>query len=106
MPNGPSGVEAATPGAVAHLGEHPVEPGDVVVGDADGVILLPGDRAEEVLRVAGEIASTETAQADAMREGTSLREQLAFRDYLAERERDPGYTLRDHLKKRGGAIER
>ncbi len=106
MPNGPAGVEPARPGAVAHLGEHAVEQGDVVVGDADGVILLPGDRAEEILRVAAEIAGTETGQADAMRGGTSLRDQLDFRSYLAERDRDPSYTLRDHLKRRGGAIER
>jgi 4-hydroxy-4-methyl-2-oxoglutarate aldolase len=106
VPNGPAGVEPASPDAVPHLGEHAVERGDVVVGDADGVILLPGDRAEEIVRAAAGIAATETAQADAMRAGTSLREQLDFKAFLGERDRNPAYTLRDHLKARGGAIER
>jgi hypothetical protein len=34
-----------------------------------------------------------------------LREQLEFARYLAERNRDPSYTLRAHLRKIQGAIE-
>jgi 4-hydroxy-4-methyl-2-oxoglutarate aldolase len=105
-PNGPLGVEPAEPGTVPALGEHRVEAGDVVVADADGVLLLPGDRAEEILGVADEIARTELGQAEAMRIGRSLREQVEFEDYLERRRQDPSYTFRDHLRRRGGAIER
>jgi regulator of RNase E activity RraA len=105
-PNGPLRVEPGDPAALPRLGEHLVAPGDVVVGDADGVLLLPGDRAGEILRAAGEIAAAETAQAEAMRSGRSLRDQLDFAAYLEERRRDPSYTLREHLRRRGGAIER
>jgi len=105
-PPGPLGVEPATPGTVPSLGVHPVEAGDVVVADADGVLLLPGDRAEEIVGVAAEIARTELDQAEAMRAGRSLREQVDFGEYVQRRARDPSYTFRDHLRRRGGAIER
>lgn len=105
-PNGPLGVESAPPDAAPRLGEHRVEPGDVVVADGDGVLLLPGDRADEIVEVAGEIAGTEAGQAEAMRGGRSLREQVGFAAYLEERGRDADYTFREHLRRRGGAIER
>lgn len=105
-PSGPLRVETGAPGAVPRLGEHRVEPGDVVVADADGVLLLPGDRAAEIVSAAAEIAGTEAGQAAAMRNGRSLREQLEFAAYLERRGRDPSYTFREHLRRRGGAIER
>lgn len=105
-PNGPLRVEPAPPSAEPRFGEHRVEPGDLVVADADGGLLLPGDRAEEILRAAAEIASTEAGQAAAMRNGQSLREQLEFTTYLERRQRDPSYTFREHLRRGGGAIER
>jgi 4-hydroxy-4-methyl-2-oxoglutarate aldolase len=104
--NGPLGMEPPDPGWVPHIGEQRVDPEDVVVADADGVLLLPGDRAEEIVGVADEIARTELGQAEAMRAGRSLREQVEFGDYLDRRMRDPSYTFRQHLRQRGGAIER
>jgi 4-hydroxy-4-methyl-2-oxoglutarate aldolase len=103
-PNGPASVEDR--GGPPRLGEHPVEEGDVVVGDADGIVLVPAARVEEIMTTATEIVATETGQADAARKGRSLREQLDFAGYLAERSRDPSFTLREHLRRRGGAIER
>ena len=103
-PNGPSSVEDR--GGPAKLGEHPVEEGDLVVGDADGIVLVPADQVEEIMAAAAEIAETEAGQADAARQGRSLREQLDFAGYLVERQRDPAFTLREHLRRRGGAIER
>lgn len=103
-PNGPVSVEDRN--GPPRLGEHSVEEGDFVVGDADGIVLVPAGRVEEVMAAAAEIVATETTQADAARQGKSLREQLDFSAYLAERERDPAFTLREHLRRRGGAIER
>ncbi len=78
---------------------------DVVFGDQDGVLFVPGPRTEELLQVARSIWQTERKQAAAVRGGTSLRSQLRFDEYLATRIRDASYTFRTHLKKVGGAIE-
>lgn len=78
---------------------------DYIFGDDDGVLIAPGDRAEELIALAREIQQTETRQADAMRAGTSLRRQLDFSAYRDRQATDPDYTLRQHLLERGGAIE-
>jgi hypothetical protein len=75
-----------------------------VIGDDDGVILLAtSDQA--VLDEAAAIRAVEEKQADEMRGGRSLRDQLAFDTYLEERRADPSLTFRDHLKRVRGAIE-
>lgn len=78
---------------------------DHVFGDDDGVLIVPRDRVEELITVAREIQSTEQAQAEAMRAGTSLRRQLDFTAYRERQASTPDYTLRQHLRERGGAIE-
>jgi hypothetical protein len=40
-----------------------------------------------------------------MRAGTSLRRQLDFAAYRDRQVTNPDYTLRQHLRERGGAIE-
>lgn len=40
-----------------------------------------------------------------MRAGRLLKDQLAFADFLARRAKEPGWTFRQHLRERGGAIE-
>src|SRR5579859_5670988 len=47
--------------------------------------------------------ATERHQAGLIRAGTSLREQVRFGAYLAQRQHTPGLTFRDHLKAVGGA---
>ena len=37
--------------------------------------------------------------------GETLRDQLRFAEFLARRHADPAWTLRDHLRTTGGAIE-
>lgn len=53
-----------------------VEPGDHVFGDADGVVVVPRDAAEEVFARALEKVSAEDRTRDALRAGRSLREAL------------------------------
>jgi 4-hydroxy-4-methyl-2-oxoglutarate aldolase len=40
-----------------------------------------------------------------IRAGQTLRQQIAFDDYLVRRAADPSYTFRGHPRSIGGAIE-
>lgn len=54
-----------------------VHPGDLIVGDLDGVVVVPMANVEDVLRMATEIEVREAEQARLIRETGSLREGLA-----------------------------
>ena len=96
---------AGAPMRSAFLDGVPVVDGDLVVGDDDGVIFVAAEQADAVLAAAAHIVATETAQADRMRAGESLRAQLDFASFLAKQAVDPTMTLRRHLTEHGGAIE-
>jgi 4-hydroxy-4-methyl-2-oxoglutarate aldolase len=89
----------------ARLGDLDVTADDVVFADDDGVIVVAAADVERVMATASEIVATELAQADLAREGTSLREQFGFADYLARRAIDPTMTFRRHLRERRASIE-
>ncbi len=54
-----------------------VHPGDLIVGDLDGVVVVPRAHVEAVLQMATEIEEREAEQARLIRETGSLREGLA-----------------------------
>ena len=64
-----SNVEVSLGGVIVH-------PGDIIVGDVDGVVVVPKDDAEEVLAFAKEIDDREAEQAKLILESGSLREGL------------------------------
>jgi regulator of RNase E activity RraA len=107
MPTGPLRLDPQAPDALefAVVGEWTVTRADVVLGDEDGVIFIPADRAEELLDLATSIQTTERRQAELIRSGTSLRQQVGFDAYLAARKERPALTFREHLRGAGGAIE-
>lgn len=82
-----------------------MDDGDVVFGDDDGVLVVPADRLEDVLGHAERIRDTEVAQAERIRGGRTLRDQVHLRDYLERRAQDPEFTFRRHLREVGGEIE-
>ncbi|MGW2675938.1 RraA family protein [Streptomyces sp. NPDC001436] len=106
-PPGPVRLDEREPEALtaARFGDHVVDGGDLVFGDADGVLFVASDRAAEVLAAAQRIHATEREQARRIRAGEPLRAQTSFADYLTRKAADPSYTFRAHLRRTGGAIE-
>lgn len=106
-PAGPQRVDPPQPEALtsAHFGDFQVSREDVVFADDDGVLFAPCTHAQKLIETAEAISQTERRQAQAVRSGKTLREQLRFDEYLDRRSNDPTYTFRKHLRNIGGAIE-
>jgi regulator of RNase E activity RraA len=107
IPTGPLRLDPLPADALttATIDEWAVGNQDVVLADDDGVVFVPGDRVDELFALAESIRDTERRQAALIKDGTSLREQVRFDEYLAARAADPGLTFRAHLRAKGGAIE-
>ena len=58
-----------------------VKPGDILVGDDTGVLVIPCEKAEEVLKATIEIAAKELMIEQEIRSGTSLRDARAKAGY-------------------------
>jgi regulator of RNase E activity RraA len=107
LPTGPLRLDPQPADALstATIGDWTVTREDVVLADEDGAIFVPADRVAELFGLAESIRDTEHQQADAIRAGRSLRDQVRFADYLVARAADPSLTFRQHLRRVRGAIE-
>lgn len=74
MRTGKDRVQVEAVGVPVNIGDVRVCPGDLVRGDADGVVVVPKQHEERVLEVAEQIQATEDAIRAAVRGGMSLRE--------------------------------
>lgn len=106
-PAGPRRLDARPPDALgsAVCGGHPVTAQHVVLADDDGVMFVPDARFAAARDAALAIRRSEARQAALVRSGTTLRDQLDWRGYVSARAADAAVTFREHLKRRGGAIE-
>lgn len=106
-PAGPRRLNSRDPQALhsARFGDFVVGSDDVAFADDDGCLFVRIKQADDLLSVAREIWQRERRQAEQIKSGRSLREQLDFTQYLKERAADPSYTFREHLRRISGAIE-
>jgi 4-hydroxy-4-methyl-2-oxoglutarate aldolase len=72
VPNSPALNGPGTVGAPVVLGGVHVCPGDIIVGDADGVVVVPQARAREVLETLGRIRTAEAAMEAQVKAGLTL----------------------------------
>ncbi len=106
-PFGPTELrpQPAAPDEAVQLGSALVTRNDWIAADEDGVVIYAGEHRDQVLAEAARLAKTETAQRRGLAQGTPLRQQLRFAEFLEARRRDPGLSFRTHLARLGGAIE-
>src|SRR5262249_25214901 len=106
-PSGPQRLDARDSSALhsARFGNCVVERSDMAFADDDGCVFVLEKHVESLFPVAREIWERERRQAEAIKSGRSLREQLEFGRYLEKRASDPSYSFRAHLRGISGAIE-
>jgi regulator of RNase E activity RraA len=98
----PRGSDALT---TARFGDFKLTADDVVFGDNDGVVFALLKDVAEIISLARKITETERRQAENIKAGKTLSQQIKFGEYLKKRSKNSAYTLRKHLQKIGGAIE-
>lgn len=69
---------AGSAGIAVDVAGAPVSPGDWVVGDADGVVVVPAGAVEDVVARAGERAAKEARLFEALRGGATTMELLGL----------------------------
>lgn len=72
-----------------------------VVADADGVIVVPGSRIDEVTRAALLVREQKNRAFGAMCFGRSLRSQTGFPAFLRVKRAQPNYSFQTHLSLHG-----
>lgn len=83
MRTGKDRVQVEATQVPVNIGGVRVAPGDLVRGDADGVVVIPRELEDEVLAFAEQIQHAEDAIRQAVRDGKSLREARAEHGYHA-----------------------
>ena len=74
MRTGKDRVQVEATQCTVNIGNARVNPGDILRGDSDGVLVIPKQHEHEVLRIAEEIDSVEGQILKAVREGSKLVE--------------------------------
>ncbi len=89
----------------ARFGDALVTREDVVFADEDGILFVAAEQVADVVSQAGDIAAQERRQAELVKKGRTLHEQLDFESFVARRSEDSSYTFRTHLRSLDGAFE-
>lgn len=81
MRTGKDRVQVESVNVPVTIGNVRVAPGDIVRGDADGVVAIPREHEEQVLRAAEDIEAAENRIRDAIRAGSRLDEARKVNQY-------------------------
>ncbi len=81
MRTGKDRVEVADVNTTVTLGDVQVRPGDLLVGDDDGVVVVPKEHVEEVASVAANISQVEISVIEAVRNGQTLAQARQLLGY-------------------------
>jgi len=79
------------PGAInapVTVGGMPVHPGDLVLGDADGIVIVPREDADRVIELADEHLAHELSRLEQVRSGKSVTEVFGLAPKLAVWDRE------------------
>ena len=76
IPASPAANGPAVVGAPVTLGGQHVRPGDIIVGDADGVVVVPLDRAQAVLERLAAVRAAEVTAVAAVEAGATATDRI------------------------------
>jgi len=68
------------------IGSAVVNPGDALVGNEDGVLVLPQDRIDEAIDLCGDKKDREAERIERLKQGESLADQSGANDLIDERD--------------------
>jgi regulator of RNase E activity RraA len=74
----PNGIEIIAFDVPISMAGAQVLPNDLIVGDVDGIVVVPGDRIDDVLVQVEDLAQLEIQQGDAIARGAPLPELMAI----------------------------
>jgi regulator of RNase E activity RraA len=81
MRTGKDRVQVDAEQVPVNIGDARVQPGDLLRGDADGVVCIPQAREEEVLAVAEQIDAAEAKIREMLEQGKTIGEARALMKY-------------------------
>ena len=81
-----------------------IKPGDILIGDVDGVIVVETDRLDEIISKAEEIEHKEETLMKRIDSGESLTDIFRVKKFLEKREGDPEYSFNSHLAEQNETI--
>ncbi|APV48597.1 diguanylate cyclase [Betaproteobacteria bacterium GR16-43] len=90
MRTGKGRIELAGLNVAVNIGGVCVAPGDLIRGDADGVVVVPASREDEVLKIAEDVTAAEAKVRDLVRGGMRMDEARKIVKYHdLQRPKDP-----------------
>ena len=92
------------PGAVIQFGEATIHPGQWIVGDDDGLIVLNENDLPAILEQALQSFEKEEQLVARIRKGESLGDLFGIEEFFERRKNDPDVDFNEHVASQGNAI--